>query len=78
MSPYLAEPRDLYHGRALCILKPRTPQEVAGVLALCNETETSVTPQGGNTGLVGGQTPDPSGASVVLSLEGLNQIRGID
>ena len=34
------------------------PQEVAGILALCNETGASVTPQGGNTGLVGGQTPD--------------------
>ncbi|KAF0213081.1 MAG: FAD linked oxidase domain-containing [Methylocystaceae bacterium] len=78
MSPYLAEPRDLYHGRALCVLKPSAPQEVAGILALCNETETSVTPQGGNTGLVGGQTPDPSGASVVLSLERLNQIRAVD
>lgn len=78
MSPYLAEPRDLYHGRALCVLKPRSPQEVAGVLALCNETGASVTPQGGNTGLVGGQTPDPAGASVVLSLERLNQIRAVD
>ncbi|MGJ0512697.1 FAD-binding oxidoreductase [Methylocystis sp.] len=78
MSPYLAEPRDLYHGRALCVLKPRTAHEVAGVLALCNETGASVTPQGGNTGLVGGQTPDRSGASVVLSLERLNQIRAVD
>lgn len=78
MSPYLAEPRDLYHGRALCVLKPGSPQEVAGVLALCNETGASVTPQGGNTGLVGGQTPDPAGASVVLSLERLNQIRAVD
>ncbi|MGJ0425017.1 FAD-binding oxidoreductase [Methylocystis sp.] len=78
MSPYLAEPRDLYHGRALCVLKPRTAHDVAGILALCNETGASVTPQGGNTGLVGGQTPDRSGASVVLSLERLNQIRAVD
>ncbi|MFZ3180594.1 MAG: FAD-binding oxidoreductase [Methylocystis silviterrae] len=78
MSPYLAEPRDLYHGRALCVLKPSAPQEVARILALCNETGASVTPQGGNTGLVGGQTPDRSGASVVLSLEKLNRIRAVD
>ncbi|RNJ48356.1 FAD-binding oxidoreductase [Methylocystis hirsuta] len=78
MSPYLAEPRDLYHGRALCVLKPSAPQEVASILALCNETGASVTPQGGNTGLVGGQTPDASGASVVLSLEKLNRIRAVD
>ncbi len=78
MSAYLAEPRDLYHGRALCVLKPRSASEVARILALCNETGTLVTPQGGNTGLVGGQTPDDSGAGVVLSLERLNQLRHID
>ncbi|MGJ0397034.1 MAG: FAD-binding oxidoreductase [Methylocystis sp.] len=78
MSPYLAEPRDLYHGRALCVLKPRTAREVGDILALCNETGAPVIPQGGNTGLVGGQTPDASGASVVLSLERLNQIRAVD
>ncbi|MGD9539701.1 FAD-binding oxidoreductase [Methylocystis sp.] len=78
MSPYLAEPRDLYHGRALCVLKPRTAREVGDILALCNEAGTPVTPQGGNTGLVGGQTPDASGASVVLSLERLNRIRAVD
>ncbi len=78
MSAYLAEPRDLYHGRALCVLKPRSASEVARILALCNETGTVVTPQGGNTGLVGGQTPDESGAGVVLSLERLNQLRAID
>ncbi len=78
MSPYLDEPRDLYHGRALCVLKPRTAREVGDILALCNESGAPVTPQGGNTGLVGGQTPDASGASVVLSLERLNQIRAVD
>ncbi|HEY8215021.1 MAG TPA: FAD-binding oxidoreductase, partial [Methylocystis sp.] len=78
MSPYLAEPRDLYHGRALCVLKPGSAREVADILALCNETGTSVTPQGGNTGLVGGQTPDPRATAVVLSLERLNRIRAVD
>ena len=78
MSPYLGEPRDLYHGRALCVLKPRTAREVGDILALCNAAGAPVTPQGGNTGLVGGQTPDASGASVVLSLERLNRIRAVD
>ncbi|TLG76946.1 FAD-binding oxidoreductase [Methylocystis sp. B8] len=78
MSPYLGEPRDLYHGRALCVLKPRSARDVAEVLAICNETGTPVIPQGGNTGLVGGQTPDPSGSSIILSLERLNQIRAVD
>ncbi|MGD9543717.1 MAG: FAD-binding oxidoreductase [Methylocystis sp.] len=78
MSAYLAEPRDLYHGRALCVLKPGSARQVAEILALCNEAGAPVTAQGGNTGLVGGQTPDASGASIVLSLERLNRIRGVD
>jgi FAD/FMN-containing dehydrogenase len=78
MSPYLEEPRDLYHGRALCVLKPRTAREVGDILALCNHAGAPVIPQGGNTGLVGGQTPDASGAAVVLSLERLNRIRAVD
>lgn len=78
MSAYLAEPRDLYHGRALCVLKPASASEVARILALCNESGTAVTPQGGNTGLVGGQTPDESGGGVVLSLERLKRLRHID
>jgi FAD/FMN-containing dehydrogenase len=78
MAPYLSEPRDLYHGRALCVVKPATPEEVAAILALCNETGTALVPQGGNTGLVGGQTPDASGHSIVLSLSRLNRLREID
>lgn len=78
MDAYLSEPRDLYHGRALCVIKPRTSTEVARVLALCNASGVGVVPQGGNTGLVGGQTPDESGAEIVLSLQKLDHIREID
>jgi len=78
MAPYLSEPRNLYHGRALCVVKPGSTEEVSAILALCNETGTSLVPQGGNTGLVGGQTPDTSGHAVVLSLTRLNRLREID
>jgi FAD/FMN-containing dehydrogenase len=78
MDAYLSEPRDLFRGRALCIVKPRNPAEAAGVLALCSERGVAVVPQGGNTGLVGGQTPDESGCQIVLSLQGLDRIRDID
>jgi len=35
-------------------------------------------PQGGNTGLVGGQIPFETGHEVVVSLERLNRVRDID
>lgn len=77
-AAYLAEPRDLFHGRALCVVRPRTRDEVAAVLALCHETRTPVVPQGGNTGLVGGQTPLSDGRAVVLSLTRMSALREAD
>lgn len=35
-------------------------------------------PQGGNTGLVVGSTPDSSGSQLVLSLQRMNQVRDLD
>ncbi len=78
MDAYLSEPRDLYRGRALCVVKPSDALEVASVLALCDAHGLGVVPQGGNTGLVGGQTPDASGRQVVLSLLRLDRIREVD
>lgn len=77
-APYLHEWRDRYVGRAGAILLPRTVEDVAACLVLANEQRIPVVPQGGNTGLVGGQTPDQSGSAVVLSLAKLNTVREVD
>jgi FAD/FMN-containing dehydrogenase len=60
------------------VVRPRTTQEVAQVVRACADAGTSIVPQGGNTGLVGGSTPDESGRQVVLSLARMNSVRGID
>jgi FAD/FMN-containing dehydrogenase len=78
MERYLVEERGLYHGRALCVVRPGSTDEVSRVVALCNETNTKIVPQGGNTGLVGGQTPHESGDEIVLSLTRLTAIREVD
>jgi FAD/FMN-containing dehydrogenase len=78
MERYLIEDRGLYHGRALCVLRPANVEEVSRVVALCDETNTKIVPQGGNTGLVGGQTPHESGDEIVLSLARLTAIREVD
>ena len=46
--------------------------------ALCAETRTAIVPQGGNTGLCGGATPDASGTQIVLNLSRMNRVRAID
>jgi FAD/FMN-containing dehydrogenase len=80
MAAYLAEPRELFHGQARCVVRPGSTAEVAAVLKLCDETHTSVVPQGGNTGLVGGQIPGQGGNAdeIVLSLKRLDLIRETD
>ncbi|MGO8839615.1 MAG: FAD-binding oxidoreductase [Methyloceanibacter sp.] len=78
MTPYLVEWRDRYFGKAALVLKPGTTNEVAAILKRANETRTSIVPQGGNTGLVGGQIPFESGHEVVVSLERLIHVRDID
>ncbi len=75
-EPYLVEMRDLYHGHTPAVLRPGSAEEVAAILKLANETRTAVVPQGGNTGLVGGQIP--LNGEVLLSLMRLDKIREVD
>ena len=57
---------------------PARPREVAAILKRANETRTAIVPQGGNTGLVGGQIPFESGHEVVVSLSRMTHVRDID
>ncbi len=75
-APYLVEMRDMFQGRTPMVLRPASAAEVAEILKLANETATPVVPQGGNTGLVGGQTPLNN--EIVLSLTRLDRIREVD
>jgi len=75
-APYVTEMRDLYRGRTPMVLRPSSTAEVARILRLANETATPIVPQGGNTGLVGGQTP--LSGEIVLSLTRLDRIREVD
>jgi FAD/FMN-containing dehydrogenase len=78
MAPSLSDWRDRYHGGAAAMLSPATREEVAEIVASCAEAGVPLVPQGGNTGMVGGATPDASGASLLLSLRRMNRIRSID
>lgn len=78
IAPYLTEQRGLYQGSSPLVLKPQTTEQVSRILKLATETKTPIVPMGGNTGLVGGQTPRTGGADLILSLERMNKIRDID
>lgn len=78
MAPYLTDWRKRYTGRAQAIVRPATTAEVAAVVRACAESGAAIVPQGGNTGLVGGATPDPSGNAVLVSLTRMNRMRDVD
>ena len=60
------------------MLLPRSVDEVAQILRICNREEVAVVPHGGNTSYCGGATPDASGAQIVLCLRRLNRVRQVD
>lgn len=78
MASYLTEWRDRYVGKAAMVLRPDTVGQVSEILKLANETGTAIVPQGGNTGLVGGQIPFEGGQEVVLSLSRMNKVLNVD
>ena len=78
IAPFAIDWRKQWLGKPLAVVKPASTVEVAAVIKLCAETRTAVVPQGGNTGLCGGATPDASGRQIILNLSRLNLIRALD
>ena len=77
MQKYLKEWRGVYTGVAGAIVKPKSTKEVSNILKFAYRENISCIPQGGNTGLVGGQIPFNKD-HIVISLERLNKIREIN
>ncbi|MEZ5996538.1 MAG: FAD-binding oxidoreductase [Hyphomonadaceae bacterium] len=75
LAPYLREWRGKFFGNTPFAVLPATTEETAAAVKLCAEAGAKITTQGGNTGLVGGQTPD---GEVLISLKRMNRIREID
>lgn len=78
LSAWEQDWRRRWHGKALAVVRPASTEQVAQVVRLCAQAGTSIVPQGGNTGLVGGGTPDTSGRQVVLSLQRMQAVRALD
>ena len=78
MTPWLTDWRGRYTGRALALAAPADTQELSALLRLCSQCGIAVVPQGGNSGMSGGATPDASGAALLVSLRRLNAIAPVD
>ena len=75
IAPHLTEWRDKYFGQTPIFLTPRSTEEVAAAVNICREYNLKIVPQGGNTGLVGGQTPQ---GEVLLSLKKMTAVRNVN
>src|SRR6185369_11131625 len=76
IEAYVTEERNLFHGRSPLVLRPGSTEEVSAICKLASAHKIALVPKGGNTGLVGGQTPH--NGEVVVSLRRLDKIREVD
>jgi FAD/FMN-containing dehydrogenase len=77
-ASFLTDWHGQYHGQALAVVMPETTAQVADIMAFADTNDIVVVPQGGNTGFMGGATPDADGRTILLSLRRMNRIREID
>jgi len=77
-EPYETDWRGQYHGKAALVVKPASTAEVAAVVKALAEANVAIVPQGGNTSMCGGATPDASGTQVIVNLSRMNKVRAVD
>ncbi len=70
--------RGIFHNDCLAVVRPKTTQQVADIVKLCDKFKIAIVPQGGNTSLVGGATPIFNQNQIILSLNRMNKVRDIN
>ena len=78
LTGYELDWRKRERGKALAVVRPASTAQVAAVVKACAAAGVSIVPQGGNTGMVVGSTPDATGTQVVLSLTRMNAVLALD
>jgi FAD/FMN-containing dehydrogenase len=77
-APFLTDWRGLYRGAARAVVLPETTAEVQAIVRLAHVHAAPIVPQGGNSGLSGGATPDAGGRAIVVAMKRMNRIRALD
>ncbi len=73
-APWSQDWTGAYHWTPLCVVRPRSTEEVSVVMRLAHGTRTPVVPVSGNTGLAGGTVGE---GAIMLSLDRMNRVREI-
>lgn len=78
IEPWLTDWRGRFTGKALALAAPASTGELAETVRLCAAAGVPIVPQGGNSGMSGGATPDGSGAALLLTTRRMNAVRAVD
>lgn len=78
IQPWLTDWRGRYHGKARAMVSPKTTAQLSQIVTLASQYGVAIVPQGGNSGMVGGATPDDSGNAILLSMRKMNAIRAFE
>ena len=78
MAPWLTDWRGRYTGNAAAMLSPANTEEVAAIVKIAAAHRLALVPQGGNSGMVAGATPDTSGKQLILSLRRMNEMEAVN
>ena len=78
IAPWLTDWRGRFTGKASVMVSPANVQQVAAVVKIAAKNHLQLVPQGGNSGMVAGATPDDSGSQIILSLRRMNHIDSLD
>jgi FAD/FMN-containing dehydrogenase len=78
LEPWLTDWRGRFTGKALAMASPASTEEAAALVRLCARHRVPIVPQGGNSGMCGGATPDTTGTALLLSLRRMAAIRLLD
>jgi FAD/FMN-containing dehydrogenase len=77
IAPWLTDWRGRVTGKAAALLSPVNADEVADVVRMAAAAGVAIVPQGGNSSMVAGATPDASGNALLLSTRRMRAIRSV-
>lgn len=74
-TPFMLDQRKRYTSSNCLVVQPKSVTSVQKIVQFCAQHRITVTPQGGNTGLVGGSVANNG---IIINLSKLNKIRNIN
>ena len=73
LTKYSKDWRGFYNYKSICLVFPKTTNEVSRILKLCFKHNIKVVPQSGNTSLTGASVPSKDSYEIIISLKKMDK-----